>query len=47
MLYVLLRHKIKIRNKVENKNNDIIILSVNLSSSVNVIDLELDYLVSL
>lgn len=47
MLYVLLRHKIKIRNKVENKNYDIIILSVNLSSSVNVIDLELDYLVSL
>lgn len=39
MLYVLLRLKIKIRNKVENKNYDIILLSVNLSSSVNVIDL--------
>lgn len=39
MLYVLLRLKIKIRNKLESKNYDIIILSVNLSSSVNVIDL--------
>lgn len=36
MLHVLLPKglKIKIRNKVESKNYDIIILSVNLSSSV-------------
>lgn len=39
MLYVFLWFKIKIRNKVESKNYDIIIFFVNLSLSVNVIDL--------
>lgn len=39
MLYVFLWFKIKIWNKLESKNYDIIIFFVNLSLSVNVIDL--------